>query len=715
MKLDHSGQLVRAGGRLIWAAIVLISSLGSGVGPLLAGTNEWTSVGPFGGFIKALIIDPQNTRTMYAATYDGIFKTTDGAATWMPASAGLTGSYPIFAGLAIDPRDPSNLYAWGVNVYGMFKTTDGAATWNPAGLPDRFQVSAVAIAPDSTTYVSGTFYGVNYGPPQYSSILRSIDGDASWDALTLPDHFFAQRLAIDPQSPNTIYVAGYVYAGDPKAMYSTVLRTTDGGSNWAEGARLDGTFRASILISDPAMPNSIYAGTWGGGIYKSADGGGTWNAINSGLPDGFRSTLALTIDPQNSERLYAAMGVVSSSQPLPQGERACCVFPGSVFKTANGGASWTEANGEVQRRPGRRADRAGIDRLAFDINGDGDFFPLGVGLAIDPAGSGAVYVGTNGDGVFRSTDEGRTWGPVNAGLNGLSINTVAADPLHSGTIYAASWTRLFKSNDGGLTWRAGPWGNPGLFVSSLAIDPQQPETIYGGVADGEYWVGGLFKSTNGGATWSRTGLDCGVDTLLIDPQDAVYAGACGLYRTSDGGANWTKLTAPATQSYVLDPLSPSQIYAVDTYAGDALYKSLDGGLSWTAGSLPSPGERPPLTLLPTQNPDTVYAGMFNPALNESSLYKSTDGASSWKRIGSGDPLAIDPQNPLTIYAVQPFDVSVNKNRASTLIRSTDGGKTWTDVGAGLTGALGRLAFDSLNSSSVYATTGFGVYAITFVP
>src|SRR5690348_6645992 len=194
MKLDHSGrnqQLFRAGGSLKWAALLLIFGLGSGFAPLLAGTNEWTSVGPFGGYIKALVVDPQNTRTIYAATYNGIFKTTDGAATWRQAGAGLTGPYPVFAGLAIDPRRPSNLYVWGANVYGMFKTTDGAATWNPVGLPDRFQVSAVAIAPDSATYVSGTMTGVNYGPPQYSSILRSIDGGASWDALTLPDHFFA--------------------------------------------------------------------------------------------------------------------------------------------------------------------------------------------------------------------------------------------------------------------------------------------------------------------------------------------------------------------------------------------------------------------------------------------------------------------------------------------------------------------------------------------
>src|SRR5262245_45026657 len=119
--------------------LVAVAAFGSFLAclePVRAGINEWTSLGPYGGYIKALVIDPQNTRTMYAATYNQIFKTIDGAASWMPASAGLTG-YPGFSGLAIDPQNTNTLYAWGVNFSGLFKSEDGAATWNAVTLPMR--------------------------------------------------------------------------------------------------------------------------------------------------------------------------------------------------------------------------------------------------------------------------------------------------------------------------------------------------------------------------------------------------------------------------------------------------------------------------------------------------------------------------------------------------------------------------------------------------
>ena len=112
----------------VWIAMLAIL----GARTAWAGDNVWTSLGPDGGSISALVIDPQNTGTVYAATGNGVFKTTDGGTSWSQASAGLPG--PFVVTLVIDPQNTSTLYAWTNSV---FKSTDGGTSWNPArsGLP----------------------------------------------------------------------------------------------------------------------------------------------------------------------------------------------------------------------------------------------------------------------------------------------------------------------------------------------------------------------------------------------------------------------------------------------------------------------------------------------------------------------------------------------------------------------------------------------------
>jgi hypothetical protein len=120
-----------------------------------AGENVWTSLGPDGGAVSALVIDPQNTSTVYAGTGNGVFKSTDGGASWRAVSAGLPG--PFVASLVIDPQNTTTLYAW-INYYGVFKTTNGGTSWIPAGsgLPayyvDLLELPGLVIDPqDSET------------------------------------------------------------------------------------------------------------------------------------------------------------------------------------------------------------------------------------------------------------------------------------------------------------------------------------------------------------------------------------------------------------------------------------------------------------------------------------------------------------------------------------------------------------------------------------
>src|SRR5437667_179650 len=171
----------------------------------------------------------------------------------------------------------------------------------------------------------------------------------------------------------------------------------------------------NALAMDPQVPATLYAGANGGGVFKSTDGGGSWSAVNTGLT--------------------------------------------STFVRA---------------------------------------------LAIDPQASTTLYAGTN-NGVFKSTDGAGTWSPANNGLANLSVNALAIDPQTPTTLYVGAPGNpggVFKSTDGGGSWSLASTGLTNPAVSHLAIDPQTPTTLYAGTVLSGTLAGGVFKSTDGGGNWS---------------------------------------------------------------------------------------------------------------------------------------------------------------------------------------------------------------------
>ena len=257
----------------------------------------------------------------------------------------------------------------------------------------------------------------------------------------------------------------------------------------------------NALAVDPQIPDSVYAGTDQGGVFKSTDGGSSWSAVNNGLP-GLR-IFALAIDAQVSSTLYAV------------------VFGSGIFKSVDGGGSW-------------RAVQDGIPPSAARAI---------QALAIDPQSPTTLYVGTNGDNIFKTTDGGNFWsrsGPVNA-------QAFAIDPQTPTTIYAGTDLQLFKSADGGVTWSALETGLRANWVSALAIDPSAPRTVYLATRSFEtrppYHP--ILKSTDGGTTWrdSNAGLSQGlIRAVAIDPTNpsTLYAGnSGGVFKSRDGGSSWS--------------------------------------------------------------------------------------------------------------------------------------------------------------------------------
>jgi hypothetical protein len=685
-------------------------------------TNKWVSLGPDGGTIQALAIDPQKPGTIHALAAGRILKTTDGAVSWSllqtPAAGDGTAMYAKV--LAIDPQNSGTLYV-GTSNAGVIKSTDGGASWNAASAGLLFTsdggyvgVYLLAIDPLNTR----TLYAATNGccSPSLFGLFKSTDGGASWSqagsagwplaAANNPLLLTATALAIDPRN------SGTVYAGTGAGIY----KSSDGGASW--GAANTGLLTAGYngtnlqilsLTVDPQNSNTAYALKYNG-IFKTTDAGASWNPVNSGLPASV-GVIALGIDPQNTSILYAAVG-----QCTP------CVNS-VVFKSTDGGQSWVSS---------------GLTNAGTTV------------LAIDPMKQGTLYAGT-ATGVFKSGDGGATWSAFNRGLTASSVSSLAVDPGNWGTLYVAADNRVKKSTDGGNHWNevySAPRTDDGRSIypaSILAIDPGNSSNVYIGIGGNSDGGGGVFRSADGGATWSRSALPTpgGVRGLAADPQvsGTVYAwDPMGSFsRSRDGGVTWSEFAGygiggpnwcfDLPQSVAIDPQNSNTIYVGATCpVGNGLVKTTDAGLTWRSltappdttppvniGGQPATGTRMYALAVDPQDSRTVYLSTVTKG-----LYKSTDGGETWNPASSGLPqtsngnytstsvIAVDPQNSGTVYAA-PSGAGV--------FRSTDGGASWTAANAGLTSlSISSLAVDVQNPNTIYAgTTGAGVFVITFGP
>jgi ligand-binding sensor domain-containing protein len=627
--------------RFVWALWALVC-----VAPRVAAQGEWIQVGPEGGTVTSVAIDPLTPSTVYAGANGGVLRSTTGGTSWTLHTAGLP-PYAFVQVLAIDPLTPTTVYAGADD--GVYRSLDGGTTWwTTSSLPRPTDVAALAIDPATPT--------VLYAGTWESGVLRSTDAGANWTVrnVGLPSEPLVLALAIDPAAPSTLY-AGIWEGG--------VFRSTDSGATWT--VRSTGLPDASSVVAltvDPVTPATLYAGT-DEGVYRSTDAGASWTARSAGLP-GSAYALRLAIDPVTPATLYASVLVGSMV---------------GVFRSTNAGASWT-------------AIQAGLPES-----------PLVLGLAVDPGTPATLFAATLETGVFRSTNAGSSWTAANAGIALLDITAVAVNPLTPTTLYAGG-PGVFRSLDGGASWAASNVGLPDdPRIAALAVDPVTPTTLYAAL-----WGNGVFHSTNGGTSWTArsNGLPAEADVvaLAIDPMTPaiLYAGigGAGVFRTTDGGASWTARNAglpdaPSALTLAIDPATPTTLY-VGTY--DGVYRSTDGGAVWTPRSAGLPDGMPALALaIDPVTPTTLYAVTYDV------VYWSTDGGAIWAPRSAGLPgaaflqaLAIDPLTPTTLYLGSDERV----------YRSTSAGATWTASDAGLPAypLVQTLAIDPLTSGVVYAGT-----------
>jgi len=323
-------------------------------------------------------------------------------------------------------------------------------------------------------------------------------------------------------------------------------------------------------------------------------------------------------------------------------------------------------------------------------------------LAINPTTPTTLYAGTNGNGVFKSTDSGGTWSAANMGLTNLRVRALAIDPTTPATLYAGGGGGVFKSSDSGGTWAAANTGLTNLDVRALAINPTAPATLYAGT-----YLGGIFKSTDSGGTWAaaNTGLTTlDVRALAINPMtpSTLYAGTYGggVFKSTDSGGIWTVANAGLTNidvnTLAINPTTASTLYA-GTYGG-GVFRSTDSGGIWANTGLPGSWVYA-LAIDPT-NPATLYAGRVCGGCG--GVFKSADSGGTWAATSTGPTypdviaLAINPATPATLYA---------GSSGSGVFKSRDSGGTWADANTGLT----TLYVDALAINPTTATLYAGTY------
>jgi cysteine-rich repeat protein len=658
--------------------------------------------GPVGGTIIRVATDPVNTDTVYVGSDGGVFKTVNGAQTWFAAEEGISGSG--VSGIAVSPADPAVLLAgragessaFGIlRPRGIYRSSDGGAQWTLA--------QSVASDPFGFGFGVGD---VGFDPSNASmayaaagaGVFRSTDGGVGWQLVSSTP---SCRLAAATSGTLLVAAVDFVRAGH-------VNRSTDGGATWT--TVLDGLLACPARLGfAPSDPQRAFVTTTNG-VYRSLDGGATWALVYppSPAPPFTYSAQGLAVDPHDAQIVFAHVVGGCQGCGLPQSELITSVDGGDTWSLTGFGAAEVYDLAFTAGVGGQLFAGTGLG--VFSLSGSGAWVARNAGLlaadiravATDPSLPERLYLATEGIGVWRTDDAGATWSIVNQ-AEMRSARALLVHPTDSATLLAGTYGGgVFRSSNGGVSWIARnqglavPQGYDARYVQALAMDPQDPATLFAGLSEG------LFRSTDGADSWAYVdvGTAISASAIAIDPTGAaIYVGTMGgaaIYRSIDGGSSWSSgsLTGQVND-LLIDAADPARVYAA-TSGGFA--RSLDSGLTWTA--ITGAGSPRILTALAPDPGDTATIYATAPGTG---VYRSGDRGDTWQLVapsglsnalvwdvavlagGGGGALSLRALASGGPAAAHVLVVSRDAGGASGVFRATAGGipTTTTTTGGGL--------------------------------
>ena len=602
-----------------------------------AGVNEWTSVGPDGGWVFDAAFDPTNSSTLYATAPSGFYRSVDGGRTWHVTKDDFL-EYP--GAIAVSAANPQRLLVTNANK--AFLSTDGGTTFtSPALAPAPANTFRVEISKDGqTAYLAaglhiyrstdqgqtwsqraplpGGFDGalvngleidpananVAYASSYQLGILVSDDGGASWRSLTntYPDLAQPHNFVIDPANSQRLLAA----------TERGLFVSNDRGVSWASTGI---TEQLSDIDVDPTSSGTLYVSTISGRVKKSIDGGATWSLLPVTV-SGFREA-GLAIAPTQSSHLMLLGGngvLLSEDAGATWESRNTGLVASAVF----GLTSTADRIYASARTAGIYAIAAGSSSVsAVNNSALRAFSPLNSVSIVNVTRPDNTLLAVLDSQVFvGSEDAGQSWNAV-TGYPGLFAPSVLASAPDSQTVYAASGERIFKSDSAGSQWIEVSNGLPldaYSLVSSVA-PTSNPAIVYAavqiGLSDPLYRI---YKTVDGAASWTRVGPDFSdyVFKLSAHPENdqILYAGSSfNLRRSTDGGVTWSTTASPSSSYYDIkfDNKNPRIVYAV---GGLVVSRSVDAGASWQSLGYVVPSFIPQLTSLaidPSRS-DTVFVG-----------------------------------------------------------------------------------------------------------
>lgn len=668
--------------------------------------DDWQVVGPTGGDVRVVAIDPRDKNRLYISTLDGqIHTSADGGQTWR-LLVNLNKPELILDQLFVDSRDSKIIYTSGHRHKapgGFFRTTDGGLTWKESKeLKNESIHSMTQSTVDPNIILVGTTGGV----------WQSKNSGADWDKIsssTMPVN--VDSLVMDPRGTDTMYAGTWWRA----------YKSTDAGKNWRliKDGMIDDSDVFAVTL-DPRNPEHVIASACSG-IYESQNGGEKWAKIQ-GIPSQSRRTRDIVQHPTLPGTVYAG---------TTEG----------FWMTSNGGKSWALT---TQRN--------------LEINS----------IAVHPAEPNRVFIGTNNYGVMVSNDGGRNFVPTNGNFTSRFTYFVTPDIQQSNRLYAATHNTatgggfFFVSNDSGHSWQPGR----NLDVSrvrpfTVKQDPANPNTMYLGTNLG------IFKSVDRGNSWMQLAaakttpaakpkakpatkpavkkpvkktasvtaraepppFDAGpgaprllpainekvkVIEIVPDGKGTLLAGTDkGIYRSSDINKGWEKLTlAPGMNDNIfaihVSAARPETIWVGTATSGVVVSK--DNGKTWskTSGAV----DNIPVSSIASdpKRPDYIYVGTIQ------AFYLSRDNGQTWSRRGGGLSLGnftsilINPSNTDEIILSSALDTDGG------IYISSDAGNKWKRVDNKDMKLASRrfwaIAFDPQDPNRLFAAThSSGVYKI----
>ncbi len=655
------------------------------VDPELFGTMNYRFIGPLrGGRSTAVTGIPGKPKEyLMGSTGGGVWKSSDVGLSWSNISDGQFDVASIGA-IAVAPSDLNVLYVGTGSACirgnattgdGMYRSLDGGDTWSHIGLPDAGTVARVVVHPDNQELVYAAVFGHPFGPSEERGVYRSSDGGDNWEQVKfISNEVGAVDLSMNPDNPREMYAAFWRFERKP----------------W-----------------------TTYDASEDGGIYKTKDGGDTWEKLGGGLPEGLTGRIGVSVSPADPTRVYA---FVSALDP-----------DGGLYRSDDSGKSWNKIN----------RDRNLRQRHWYYSH-----------VQADPNDRDTVYVLNTT--VWKSIDGGKSVTrirPNHGDTHALWINPDDSDNMILGDDGGGEVTM-----NGGATWSS-VQNQPTAEIYRVVVDNSWPYRVYGAQQDNSTLS--LRSDGRGGPQdWYTVG-GCESGHIAVDPRnnDIVYAG-CYIGEISRYDHSTGERRPVTVYPVLVDGMAPRDLehrfqwnapILISQHDPGLLYhtsqtvnRSRDEGSTWEVISpdlTRNDKEKQDLPGGPLQHDHTsveVYGTVF--ALAESPhdanelwagsddglIHVSRDDGATWNDVTPGDLPVDGTVNTIDVSSHQPGKVTVAVHRyrmddwTPYIFQTTDGGASWQRLADGSNGIpddhpVRVVREDPDREGLLYAGTEFGMF------